>query len=110
MFMTLMLLFLNTGPLNAAMANVLPATVRSRGFGLSTMCIHLFGDALSPVLIGLASDRWGLALPILVTSMLLVLSGLLLLAGRPALRRDLAATAAIAAPVPTPAHGGGAHA
>ena len=107
MFMTLMLLFLNTGPLNAAMANVLPATVRSRGFGLSTMSIHLLGDALSPVLIGLASDRWGLELPILFTAMLLVLSGLLLLAGRPALRRDLAAVAAVG-PALAPPPGGGA--
>jgi MFS family permease len=108
MFMTLMLLFLNTGPLNAAMANVLPATVRSRGFGLSTMSIHLLGDALSPVLIGRASDRLGgrLELPILFTSMLLVLSGLLLLAGRAALRRDLAAAAAVGAPAPAPAGGG----
>lgn len=102
MFMTLMLLFLNTGPLNAAMANVLPASVRSRGFGFSTMSIHLLGDALSPVLIGLASDRWGLQLPILVTSMLLVLSGLLLLAGRPSLRRDLEAISAAIAPRPGP--------
>lgn len=110
MFMTLMLLFLNTGPLNAAMANVLPATVRSRGFGLSTMSIHLLGDALSPVLIGLASDRWGLELPILFTSMLLVLSGLILLAGRPALRRDLAAAVAAPAPAAVLVPTGGAHA
>ena len=32
MFVTLLLLFLNTGPLNAAMANVLPAELRGRGF------------------------------------------------------------------------------
>jgi hypothetical protein len=89
-----MLLFANTGPLNAAMANVLPADVRARGFGLSTMSIHLFGDALSPLLIGLASDRFGLRWPVLVTGLLPVLAGLMLVAGRGALARDLRAAGA----------------
>jgi MFS family permease len=97
MFVTLMLLFVNTGPLNAAMANVLPSELRGRGFGLSTMSIHLFGDALSPVLIGLASDRFGLRLPVLVTGLLPVLAGLVLLAGRGALGRDLRAGTGAAA-------------
>lgn len=89
MFVTLWLFFLNTGPLNAAMANVLPPEVRARGFGVSTMAIHLFGDALSPVLIGVASDHFGLRLPVLITGLLLVAAGLVLLVGRSALRRDL---------------------
>lgn len=97
MFMTLFLLFINTGPLNAAMANVLPASIRSRGFGLSTMSIHLLGDALSPYLIGRASDRIGLRMPVFATSMLLVLSGLVLLFGRRALVRDLRAAGALEA-------------
>ena len=57
MFVTLLLLFLNTGPLNAAMANVLPPELRGRGFALYTVAIHLLGDAPSPALIGVASDR-----------------------------------------------------
>jgi MFS family permease len=106
MFMTLFLLFINTGPLNAAMANVLPPAIRSRGFGLSTMSIHLFGDALSPVLIGLASDRMGLETPVFATSMLLVLSGIVLLFGRRALVRDLHAAGADPATVPVAAPAG----
>src|SRR4029450_1497897 len=62
MFMTLLLLFLNTGPLNAAMANVLPPDLRARGFALYTVAIHLLGDAISPPLIGLAADHVGLRL------------------------------------------------
>ena len=89
MFVTLALLFLNTGPLNAVMANVLPSQLRARGFGVSTMSIHLLGDALSPVLIGVASSRFGLRLPVLATGMLLALAGVVLLAGRGALARDL---------------------
>ncbi|HEX2659082.1 MAG TPA: MFS transporter [Polyangia bacterium] len=89
MFVTLMLLFVNTGPLNAAMTNVLPPALRARGFGVSTMSIHLLGDALSPFLIGLASDRVGLRLPVVVTGLLPVAAGLVLMAGRSALNKDL---------------------
>ena len=59
MFVALTLMFLNTGPLNAAMANVLPAQLRGWGFAINTMAIHLLGDASSPTLIGVASDGWG---------------------------------------------------
>jgi predicted MFS family arabinose efflux permease len=91
MFGALFLLFLNVGPLNAAMANVLPADLRTRGFAVTTMAIHLFGDAASPWLIGLASDRVGLTAPILAAGTLLAVSGVVLLAGRAALERDLCA-------------------
>jgi MFS family permease len=91
MFATLFLLFVNTGPLNAAMANVLPADLRAGGFALYTLAIHVLGDAPSPYLIGVASDRLGgeLRTPVLVTGMLLVIAGVVLLIGRPTLRRDL---------------------
>lgn len=91
MFCTLFLLFLNTGPLNAAIANVLPATLRARGFAVTTMVMHLLGDALSPWLIGVASDRVGLTAPTVATGVVLALSGVILLAGRGALERDVAA-------------------
>jgi MFS family permease len=92
MFVTLFLLFLNTGPLNAAMANVLPPSLRARGFAAYTVAIHLFGDFPSPTLIGLAADRVGLRLPVLITGLLLVPAGLVLLAGRHTLVRDLEAS------------------
>jgi len=94
MFVTLFLLFLNIGPLNAAMANVLPADLRARGFAITTMAMHLLGDAASPWLIGEASDRVGLTVPVLVTGLMLVASGVVLLLGRGALDRDLAAAGA----------------
>ncbi len=90
MFVALTLLFLNTGPLNAAMANVLPAQLRGWGFAINTMAIHLLGDVSSPTAIGFVSDRVGLQLPVLVTVTLPILAGLVLLAGRNALARDLA--------------------
>jgi predicted MFS family arabinose efflux permease len=87
-FVTLLLLFLNIGPLNAAMANVLPPDLRARGFALTTMAMHLLGDAASPWLIGVVSDYVGLTAPILASGVLLALAGVLLLAGRGALDRD----------------------
>ena len=89
MFVTLVLLFVNIGPLNAAMANVLPAELRARGFALTTMLIHLLGDAASPWLIGEASDRVGLEIPILVTGCLLAVAGVVLLWGQRTLIVDL---------------------
>jgi predicted MFS family arabinose efflux permease len=93
MFLTLLLFFINTGPLSAAMANVLSPEMRGRGFALNTMAIHVLGDAPSPLLIGIAKDRVGLAAPVLVTGLLVVVAGLVLLAGRASLRRDLRAIA-----------------
>ncbi|HMF43776.1 MAG TPA: MFS transporter, partial [Polyangia bacterium] len=96
MFMTLLLFFINTGPLTAAMANVLPAELRASGIALNTAAIHVLGDAPSPLVIGFVKDRIGLAPPVLVTGLLVVVAGLVLLAGRAALRRDLQAAAVTA--------------
>jgi predicted MFS family arabinose efflux permease len=93
LFITLLLSFVNMGPLNAAMVNVLPPDVRARGVGLHTTTIHLFGDALSPILIGVVSDSVGLRIPVLFTGLLLPLAGLVLLIGRRHLVADLAAQA-----------------
>jgi MFS transporter, Spinster family, sphingosine-1-phosphate transporter len=89
MFVTLFLLFMNIGPLNAAMANVLPADLRARGFAMTTMVMHLLGDAASPWLIGVASDRVGLTVPVLVTGCMLAVAGLVLLVGRGSLAADM---------------------
>jgi len=89
MFVALVLLFMNIGPLNAAMANVLPAELRAFGFAVTTMAIHLLGDAISPWLIGVASDQVGLRLPQLVTGALPSMAGLVLLWGRRTLAGDL---------------------
>jgi MFS transporter, Spinster family, sphingosine-1-phosphate transporter len=89
MFVTLVLLFVNIGPLNAAMANVLPAELRARGFALTTMLMHLLGDAASPWLIGEASDRIGLQIPVLVSGCLLAVAGVVLLWGQRTLIVDL---------------------
>ena len=98
MFVTLLLIFVNVGPLNAATANVLPAELRARGFAVMTLLMHLLGDAASPWLIGVASDQIGLRVPVLVTGCLLAAAGVVLLVGRGTLEADLVATRATASP------------
>jgi MFS family permease len=59
------------GPLLAAMMNVTPPNLRSTCNAVYLFLIHIFGDALSPALIGYLSVQWGglknamLLLPIL---------------------------------------------
>jgi MFS transporter, Spinster family, sphingosine-1-phosphate transporter len=91
MGITLFLIFLSIGPLNAAIANVLPASVRSQGFAINVVAIHALGDVISPPIIGALSDRvGGLKWPVFGAGALLVVAGVVLLAGRSALERDLA--------------------
>ena len=94
-FVTLLLLFVNIGPTNAAMAN---AELRARGFAVTTLVMHLLGDAASPWLIGVASDEVGLRAPVLLTGCLLAAAGVVLLAGRATLEADLKAVGATVGP------------
>lgn len=54
-------LFLSTGPINAAIVNLVSATERATAIALAVFAIHLLGDALSPPLIGALSDQYSLA-------------------------------------------------
>ena len=67
---------------------------------MTAAVIHLLGDAISPWLIGIASDRIGLMIPVLVTGCLLAGAGLVLLLGRRSLEGDLRRVSAgpVAAP------------
>jgi MFS transporter, Spinster family, sphingosine-1-phosphate transporter len=55
-------LFLNTGPLNAALIGCVPAQLRAMSIAINVLFIHLLGDAVSPFLIGFVSDTLGLGL------------------------------------------------
>ena len=74
-------LFLNTGPLNAAIVNSVSAPVRSTAIALNLFLIHLLGDAPSPKIIGMISDHANLRLGLGLTLVTLVLSGILLFFG-----------------------------
>ena len=74
-------LFLNTGPLNAAIVNAVSAPVRATAISVNLFCIHCFGDAFSPQIIGAVSDRTNLRLALGLTLVFLIISAVILRAG-----------------------------
>jgi hypothetical protein len=74
-------LFLNTGPLNAAIVNSVSAPVRATAISFNLFCIHAFGDTFSPTIIGAVSDRSNLRTGLGVTLISLVISAAILFLG-----------------------------
>ncbi|HEX4022512.1 MAG TPA: MFS transporter [Acidobacteriaceae bacterium] len=75
------MLFLNTGPLNAAIVNAVSAPVRSTAIAIELFVIHAIGDAPSPRIIGWISDHSSLPMGLALTLVTMLLSGGLLLLG-----------------------------
>jgi predicted MFS family arabinose efflux permease len=74
-------LFLNTGPLNAAIVNSVAAPIRSTAISVNLFTIHFLGDAFSPGLIGRISDATNLRIGLGATLISLALSALILFSG-----------------------------
>jgi MFS transporter, Spinster family, sphingosine-1-phosphate transporter len=74
-------LFLNTGPLNAAIVNSVSAPVRATAISINLFCIHFFGDTFSPQIIGAISDHSNLSLGLGATLIFLLISAVILRAG-----------------------------
>ncbi len=81
LFLAEFFLFLNTGPLNAALANVVPASMRASAFAFNIFIIHLLGDVASPPLIGVVQDHAGLTVAMLVATIPMGIAGLIYLWG-----------------------------
>jgi MFS family permease len=80
-FVAQFLIWLNTGPLNAAIVNCVPTNFRAFAMGLNLMLIHLFGDAPSPPIIGAIADRFSLGTAIQLNAIPLLIGGLVLVIG-----------------------------
>jgi MFS transporter, Spinster family, sphingosine-1-phosphate transporter len=52
-------LWFYNGPINTIIANSVSSNLVARAFGVSILCIHLLGDAISPPIIGALSDATG---------------------------------------------------
>jgi MFS transporter, Spinster family, sphingosine-1-phosphate transporter len=89
-FATELCVFLNTGPSNAALANVTPPAIRASAFAVNIFIIHLLGDAISPPLIGWVTGRFGdnMNAGFLCVSAAILLSGIFWLCGARFLARD----------------------
>ena len=63
------LVFLGTGPVNAATLNAVPAHLRATAMAGQLFALHVFGDAFSPKIIGIVSDhsnlRYGLGVTLI---------------------------------------------
>ena len=68
------LIFLGTGPVNAATVNAVPGRVRASALAGQLLVIHLLGDAISPHIIGVVSDRSNLAVGLGSTLVTLLLA------------------------------------
>lgn len=64
--LAVLFIFLPMGPVAAALVALSKPSVRSMAFAFNIFIIHALGDALSPVLIGRASDAWGLKTALLL--------------------------------------------
>jgi MFS family permease len=94
-FLAIFFLFFNTGPANAALANVTPPATRATAFALNILAIHIFGDAVSPPLIGWIAGQTNMNFAFLVVSATMVVASAFWLFGVPHLARETAAISAI---------------
>ncbi|MBV8267174.1 MAG: MFS transporter [Planctomycetaceae bacterium] len=53
------LMFINTGPCNAIIANVVQPNLRAAAYALAIFALHFLGDIWSPWMIGKAADMFG---------------------------------------------------
>ena len=91
-FLACCCLFFNTGPTNTILANVTKPSIRAAAFAINIFLIHVFGDAISPPLIGAINDANGGNMnPGFVTvSFSILVGGIAWLAGARFLARDTA--------------------
>ncbi len=81
MFAAVFFIFINTGPTNAILANVVHPVMRPAGFALNILVMHALGDVISPPIIGAISGRWGKPAGFEVVAVFLGIGGLLWLWG-----------------------------
>jgi MFS family permease len=74
-------IFLGTGPLNAAIVNAVPATVRATAIAMELFLIHALGDTPSPRLIGMVSDHSTLSTGLGLTLVTMLIAAVLLFLG-----------------------------
>lgn len=81
--LAIFLIFLGTGPVNATTLNAVRPEVRATAMAGQLFIIHALGDAISPRVIGVVSDRSNLAVGLASTLITLILaSGIFFLGAR----------------------------
>jgi MFS family permease len=93
LFAAVFFVFLNTGPSNAALANVVSPKIRATAFAVNILVIHALGDAISPPLLGIVAGYFDMNVAFLVISGAMLVSGVIWLLGMKYLAADTAAIA-----------------
>jgi len=75
------LIFLGTGPVNAATLNAVPGNLRAMAMAGQLFAIHVFGDAFSPKLIGIVSDHSNLRVGLGLTLVTFVAASVIFFVG-----------------------------
>ena len=88
MFMAEFFIFAYSGPYHAAIVETVPVTMRSMAFALDIFIIHAFGDAVSPLLLGIVSDAAGLPIAIFLAMIYLLLGGVTSILAGEAYKKD----------------------
>ena len=70
-------MFLSTGPINAAMINLVSPMERATAIALSVFAIHVLGDVPSPFLIGALSDASSLGQAVKIVPIAVLIAGCL---------------------------------
>jgi MFS transporter, Spinster family, sphingosine-1-phosphate transporter len=82
MFATEFILFLNTGPLNAAIVNAVPAPIRATALAVNIFIIHMLGDVPAPAIMGWIGDRINLPMSFAAAIAACALSSFILYYGK----------------------------
>jgi MFS family permease len=91
------LIFLGTGPVNAATLNAVPANLRATAMAGQLFALHIFGDMFSPKIIGMVSDHSNLRLGLAITLITFILGSIIFFFGAayaPKLHESVEASAA----------------
>ncbi len=91
MFFAIFFLFVNTGPSNAALANVSLPAVRATAFAVNIFVVHALGDVQAFWLLGYIGGHANMHVAFLFVSGIIFLSGLAWLIGAKYLAADTAA-------------------
>ncbi len=75
LFVAEFFVFLSTGPINVVLVNVVPVAMRATAMAVSIFAIHLFGDAISPTILGIAADLAGWPAAALIVPIVIGVSG-----------------------------------
>ena len=79
--LAIFLIFLGTGPVNAATVNAVRPEIRATALAGQLFIIHALGDAISPRIIGAVSDRSNLSVGLGSTLITLVLAAIIFFIG-----------------------------